>query len=95
MDKGIIVGGCLGQHTGNIPAGDFSIGISPGLYVEQGRIVGHVKDAMVTGNIYENLNNIVALENQLHPTFFFLGAACGQAWRSPAVLVDDVSVACK
>lgn len=45
--------GALGAHSGNIPNGDFSIGLSPGLYVENGEIVGHVKDSMVAGNIYE------------------------------------------
>ncbi|MRR10452.1 TldD/PmbA family protein, partial [bacterium] len=34
MDRGIIVEGALGPHSGNIPNGDYSIGVSPGLYVE-------------------------------------------------------------
>ncbi|MFQ5870163.1 MAG: TldD/PmbA family protein, partial [Candidatus Zixiibacteriota bacterium] len=43
MDRGVIVGEALGAHSGNIPNGDYSIGLSPGLYIEGGEIVGHVK----------------------------------------------------
>jgi len=93
MDSGIIVAGDLGGHTGNIPAGDFSVGLSPGLYVQGGKIVGHVKDAMVAGNVYETLNNIVAVENRRHGAGAPLGGL--GIWRCPAVLVDDVSVATK
>ena len=40
MGRGIIVAGAMGAHSGNIPNGDFSIGLSPGLYVENGEVVG-------------------------------------------------------
>jgi PmbA protein len=81
MDRGFI-----GGQSGNIPNGDFSIGLSPGLYVENGEIVGHVKDAMVAGNIYKTLRNIIALENTQHLS----SGGC-----FPAILVDDVNVATK
>ncbi|OYD13928.1 Zn-dependent protease [candidate division WOR-3 bacterium JGI_Cruoil_03_44_89] len=86
LDRGIIVAGALGAHSGNIPNGDFSIGLCPGLYVENGEIVGYVKDAMVAGNIYEVMKNVVAIEDTLYP------ASMG---TYPAVLFDDVSVATK
>jgi PmbA protein len=86
MDRGFIGGQTLGAHSGNIPNGDFSIGLSPGLYVENGEIVGHVKDAMVAGNIYKTLRNIIALENTQHLS----SGGC-----FPAILVDDVNVATK
>ncbi|MDD2717109.1 MAG: metallopeptidase TldD-related protein [Candidatus Wallbacteria bacterium] len=79
MDEGLIVMGALGAHSGNIPNGDFSIGLSPGFYVKNGKIVGHVKDAMVTGNIYEMFNNVLEVENELHD-------------RNPAILFDQVNV---
>jgi len=93
MDNGIIVASDLGGHAGNIPAGDFSIGLSPGLYVQNGEITGHIKDAMVTGNIYDTLNKIIDLEDQRH----YVGAPLGGmgVWRCPAILVDDVRVATK
>jgi PmbA protein len=76
----------LKPGSGNIPNGDFSIGLSPGLYVENGEIVGHVKDAMVAGNIYETLRNFIALEDTQHLGF----GGC-----FPAILVDNVNVATK
>ena len=91
MDRGIIVAADLGAHTGNVPGGDFSLGLSPGLYVEDGKITGYVKDAMIAGNIYESLNKIISIENRQHATRAAIG---GQGnWRCPAVLVDDVNMA--
>jgi len=93
IDRGIIPAGVLGGHTGNIPAGDYSLGLSPGLYIEDGRIIGHVKDAMIAGNIYETLNNIEAIENRRHITMAPYGGF--GKWRIPAILVNDVSLATK
>jgi PmbA protein len=87
MDRGLIVEGALGAHSGNIPNGDYSIGVSPGLYVENGQIIGRVKDAMVAGNIYETLKNVVALGDTLYPSF-------GGSWVPP-LLCDGVSVTTK
>lgn len=87
IDRGIIVEGALGAHSGNIPNGDYSVGVSPGLYVENGEILGRVKDAMVAGNIYQTLRDVVELGDTLHPSF-------GGAW-APPILCADVSVATK
>ena len=86
MDRGIIIAGVLGAHSGNIPNGDFSMGLSPGLYVENGEIVGNVKDAMVAGNIYEVMKNVLAIEDTLYPAMM---------GTFPAILFDNVSVATK
>lgn len=86
IDKGIIVANALGAHSGNIPNGDFSIGLSPGLYVENGEIVGHVKDAMVAGNIYEVMKNVISIENKVYP--FIMGTF-------PSILFGDVNVVVK
>ena len=86
MDRGIIIAGLLGAHSGNIPNGDFSMGLSPGLYVEGGEIVGNVKDAMVAGNIYDVMKNVLAIEDTLYPA---------NTGNFPAVLFDSVSVATK
>ena len=86
MDKGLIVEGALGAHSGNIPNGDYSIGADPALYVENGEIVGRAKDVMVAGNIYDTLKHVVAIEDTLH-----LG---GGGWF-PAILCDNVSVSAK
>jgi len=86
IDRGIIVAGALGAHSGNIPNGDFSVGLCPGLYVENGEIIGYVKDVMVAGNIYDVMKNVVAVADTLYP------ATMG---TFPAVLFDNVSVATK
>lgn len=87
IDRGIIIEGVLGPHSGNIPNGDYSVGVSPGLYVENGEIIGHVKDAMVAGNIYETLKHVVDIGDTLYPSF--LGG-----WV-PAILFDNISIATK
>lgn len=84
MDRGVIIYGALGAHSGNILNGDMSIGLSPGLYVENGKVVGRVKDGMVAGNVYDLLSNVVAVENSSHYT--------GSVFENPSILLDDVSV---
>lgn len=84
MDRGIVVCGALGAHSGNIPNGDFSVGVSPGLYVEKGEIVGRIKDAMIAGNIYTVMNRVIDIENELHPAY---------TGYYPAVLFDGINVA--
>ena len=54
--------------------------------MERGEILGHVKDAMVAGDIFDTLSHVVALEDALHP-------ASGGIF--PAILFEGVSVATK
>ena len=84
MDRGVIIYGALGAHSGNILNGDMSIGLSPGLYVENGKVTGRVKDGMVAGNVYELLNNVIAVEDSSHYT--------GSVYENPSILLDNVSV---
>ncbi len=82
MGRGVVAAGVMGAHSGNRLNGDYSLGLSPGLWVEDGAIVGVVKDAMVAGNVYEDLKNVVAVEDTVHD------APMG---RFPALLLDNVS----
>ncbi|MBI5882914.1 MAG: TldD/PmbA family protein [Elusimicrobia bacterium] len=86
MDRGIILCDALGPHSGNIPNGDFSVGVAPGLYVEKGEIKGRVKDAMISGNVYGTLKEVVAVGSELCQSFGGL---------FPPLLCDGVSVACR
>jgi len=86
VDRGIIIAEALGGHSGNIPNGDFSIGVSPALYIENGEIIGHVKDVMATGNIYSTLNTIIAIENRVYPS---------PGGTFPALLLDTVRLTAK
>ena len=83
MDRGVIVAGLMGAHSGNILSGEYSVGLSPGLWVEDGTIVGVVKDAMITGNVYEDLKNVVGVGDTAR--FAFGGLF-------PALLLDNVSL---
>jgi PmbA protein len=83
MGRGVVVVGALGAHSGNILHGDYSIGLAPGLYVEGGEIVGRVKDAMLAGNIYETMRNVVAVGSELEP---------GESGWYPPIVFDDVRV---
>jgi PmbA protein len=87
MDRGVIVLGVLGAHSGNILNGDFSVGLNPGYYVENGEIRGRVKDGMVAGNVYDVLQRIESVENRLHDT--------PMGGRYPSILFEEVSVAAK
>jgi len=72
MDTGILIAGVMGAHSGNILNGDFSIGLSPGVYVEKGEIRGHVKDAMVAGNIFDTMT--ISFRSKI--PFILLPEAC-------------------
>ncbi len=87
MERGVIVLGVLGAHSGNILNGDFSVGLNPGLYVENGEIRGRVRDGMVAGNVYDVLGRIEAIESSLHDSIM--------GGRYPSIMLGDVSVAAK
>ena len=64
MKKGILVDQVLGGGQSNVLAGEFSVNIDLGYLVENGEIVGRVKDCMVAGNVFDVFNNVVALGNR-------------------------------
>ena len=82
MGRGVIVAGAMGAHSGNRLNGEYSVGLAPGLWVEDGAIVGIVKDAMVSGNVYDDLNNVVGVGDTLWD---------GNGGRFPCLLLDNVS----
>ena len=64
MSEGIIVDQVMGAGQSNILAGEFSVNLDLGYKVEQGKIVGRVKDTMVAGNIFEAFSNLVDLSER-------------------------------
>ena len=75
---GILVDQVLGGGQSNILAGEFSVNIDLGYLIENGEIVGRVKDCMIAGNAFEVFNNIVAIGNKAEwhgsirvPPFYF------------------------
>ncbi|KAB3532829.1 TldD/PmbA family protein [Alkaliphilus serpentinus] len=88
IKKGIYVDAVMGTHTGNIPAGEYSLNVSAGYLIEDGKFVGKVMDVMVAGNIYEDMLKIKEVATKpevMNVVFFTMG-------YSPAVLFDGISV---
>jgi len=64
IKEGLVVEQLMGAEQGNILGGDFSGNVLLGYKIENGRIVGRVKDTMVSGNIYNVLRDIAAIGSQ-------------------------------
>jgi PmbA protein len=58
MKEGLIVEEVMGAEQGNILAGDFGGNVLLGYKVENGEIVGRVKDTMIAGNVYQVLKEL-------------------------------------
>jgi PmbA protein len=59
--EGLLVHNVLGLGQGNPVSGEFSVNVQLGYKIENGEIVGRVKDVMLAGNTYEALKNIAAV----------------------------------
>lgn len=64
VDKGLIVYNILGGGQSNIFAGEFSVNVETGFLVENGKIVGRVKDTMLFGNVFELFRNVVYISRE-------------------------------
>ncbi len=64
ISEGLVVEQLMGAEQGNVLGGDFSGNVLLGYKIENGRIVGRVKDTMVSGNVYQALKNIAALGSE-------------------------------
>jgi PmbA protein len=62
--EGLVVEQLMGGEQGNFLGGDFSGNVLLGYKVENGKIIGRVKDTMVSGNIYEALKDIAAIGSE-------------------------------
>ncbi|MEC9140313.1 MAG: TldD/PmbA family protein [Chloroflexota bacterium] len=85
--KALIVESFLGAGQGNTLGGDFSANVLLGYAVENGKVVGRVKDTMVAGNVYNILKNLDALGSESEWVEGFLLA--------PALSCTGVSVSSK
>jgi PmbA protein len=85
MREGLVVEGLMGAEQGNVLGGDFSGNVLLGYWVERGRIVGRVKDTMVSGNIYEVLKEVVAIGRE--------GRWVGSRLFTPPIYLPRLTVA--
>lgn len=83
----LVVESFLGAGQGNILGGDFSANVLLGYAVENGEVVGRVKDTMVAGNVYAILETLGALGSE--PEWI------GGSLQTPAVCCNGVSVSSK
>jgi PmbA protein len=83
MPEGLILLLPLGAHSGNLIAGEYSMNVGIGFYVKNGRIQGRLQDAMISGNIYEDLKNVRDISNELNIANF---------GYYPDILIDNVNV---
>lgn len=81
IDEGIILDFPNGAHSGNIPAGDFSVNVGLGYYVRDGVIMGRAEDAMISGNIYNLMQNLNCVSREV------------DCEGMPCLLFDNVNVA--
>ncbi len=87
MQEGIIVEQLLGAGQGNLLAGDFNANVLLGYRVSKGKIVGRIKDTMISGNVYDVLNNLDGIGNRARWV--------GGRIRTPALCCRGVSVSAK
>ncbi len=64
IKEGLVIEQLMGAEQGNILGGDFSGNVLLGYKVESGKIVGRVKNTMVSGNVYQVLKEITAIGSQ-------------------------------
>ena len=87
MKEGLVIEHLMGAEQGNILGGDFSGNVLLGYRVENGKIVGRVKDTMVSGNIYQVLKDITAIGSDARWVGSFL--------YTPSLYCPGLSVASK
>jgi PmbA protein len=61
IKEGLLVEQLMGAEQGNVLGGDFSGNVLLGYKIENGKIVGRVKNTMVSGNVYQILKDASTL----------------------------------
>ncbi len=87
IKEGLVVEQVMGATQGNVLGGDFSGNVLLGFKIENGRIVGRVKDTMISGNVFEICDNLAAVGNDAR--------WAGGLLNTPSLCCARVSVASK
>lgn len=87
MKEGLIVDQVLGAGQSNQLAGEFSVNLDLGYKVENGEIVGRVKNTMVAGSIFEAFQHLVDLGDT--PEWF------GSRSYLPSFMFEQLGVAAR
>jgi PmbA protein len=87
MKEGLIVEQVMGAEQGNLLGGDFGGNVLLGYKVENGEIVGRVKDTMIAGNVYQVLKELLGIGQEARWV--------GGILQTPSLYCSHVSVATK
>ena len=87
IKEGLIVEQVMGATQGNVLGGDFSGNVLLGFKIENGRIVGRVKDTMVSGNVFDICADLAAIDNDARWV--------GNTLNTPSICCARVSVTSK
>ncbi|MGC2062755.1 MAG: TldD/PmbA family protein [Thermodesulfovibrionales bacterium] len=82
VGTGLYVLDAMGVHTANPVSGDYSVGVT-GLWIENGVPAYPVKEAVISGNILELFNSIVAVGDDLR---FYGGIGC------PSLVIREMNI---
>ncbi|MBI2913126.1 MAG: TldD/PmbA family protein [Chloroflexi bacterium] len=85
--EGLVVEELMGAGQGNVMSGDFSGNVLLGYKIENGEIVGRVKDTIVAGNVHEALRRLAAIGQA--------GRWVGGSLFTPPLLFERLSVSAK
>ena len=85
LDSGYVVNSVMGAHTANPSSGDFSVTSSSILKVENGEVVGALKQAGLSGNLAQALNGEVLLGSSVRRQ----GSYSSGSMHLPDVLLKD------
>jgi len=87
MKEGLIVEQLMGADQGNILGGDFGGNVLLGYKVENGEIVGRVKDTMIAGNVYHVLKELLGIGQEARWV--------GGILQTPSLYCSHISVTAK
>jgi len=81
--NGLWIHSVLGAGQSNMLAGDFSLNTHLAFRIENGTILGRVKDTMVSGNIYDIFNRITEISMEQDDSSSFI---------SPSIAFENINV---
>jgi PmbA protein len=64
IQRGLLVDDVLGLGQGNILSGAFSNPVNLGFKIENGEVVGRVKNTAIAGNVYDLLRNVAGVSRE-------------------------------
>jgi len=84
IEKGVLIDQIMGAHQASPFSGDFSVSVSLGFVIENGKIVGRFKDGMLAGNVFRMFKDqVVEIGSEMKAASIY----------TPPVLFDGMNVA--